>query len=136
MINTIRSILTTEHEKNPMKRRVYMALVGNYGGHMAFATDPPYCAAYPVDYKTSDPSQMTPHHTQNHPYAMVTTNMIVRRLLSLPHCEPADRRQTIGGHLLIPRGAQFGPTLFPEIVIPRNHAAPAFNPVAWQKAPF
>ena len=118
VIDTIRSILTTECKKSPMKCRAYAVLIGNYGGHMAFATDPPYCVVYSMDYKTNDPSQMTPHHTQNHTYAMVTTNMIVRRLLSLPHCEPADRRQTIGGRLLIPRGVQFGPALFPEIVIP------------------
>ena len=124
VIDSIRSILTTERKKSPMKCRAYMVLIGNYGGHMAFATDPPYCVAYSTDYKTNDPSQMTPRHTQNHTYAMVTTNMIVRRLLSLPHCEPADRRQTIGGRLLIPRGVQFGPALFPEIVILRNHAGP------------
>ena len=103
---------------------------------MAFATGPPYCVVYSADYKTNDPSQMTPCHPLNHAYAMVTTNMIVRRLLSLPHCEPVDRRQNIGGRHLIPRGVQFGPALFPEIVIPRNHAAPPFDPVAWQEALF
>ena len=30
-----------------------MMLIGNYGGHMAFATDPPYCVAYPMDYKNT-----------------------------------------------------------------------------------
>ena len=136
VIDTICSIVTTERKKSPMKRRAYTVLVGNYGGHMAFATDPPYCVVYSTDYKTSDPSQMTPCHTQNHPYAMITTNMIVRRLLSLPHCEPVDRKQTKGGCLLILRGAQFGPTLFLEIVILRNHAAPPFDPVTRQEAPF
>ena len=136
VIDTIRSVLTTECKKSPMKCRAYAALIGNYSGHMALAMDPPYCVAYSAYYKTQDPSQMTPRHTQNHPCAMVTTNMIVRRLLSLPHCEPADRKQTKGGHLLIPRGVQFGPTLFPEIVIPSNHAAPPFDPVAWQEALF
>ena len=119
-----------------MKHRVYMVLIGNYGGHMAFATDPPYCVAYSVDYKTNDPSQMTPRHTQNHTYAMVSTNMIVRRLLSSPHWEPTVRRQTKGGRLLIPRGMQFGPALFPEIVIPRNHTGPPVDSVMWQEAPF
>ena len=109
-------------------------LIGNYGGHMAFATDPPYCVAYSADYKTNDPSQMTPCHTQNHTYAMVTTNMIVRRLLSSPHWEPMDRRQTKGGRLLIPRGVLFGPALFPEIVIPRNHAGPPVDSVWRQEA--
>ena len=136
VIETIRSILQSERKKNPMKCWVYMVLIGNYSRHMAFATDPPYCVAYSVDYKTNDPSQMTPRHTQNHPYAMVTTNMIVRRLLSLPHWEPTVRKQTKGGHLLIPRGMQFGPALFPEIVIPCNHASPPVDPVTWQEAPF
>ena len=88
------------------------------------------------DYKTNDPSQMTPRHTQNHPYAMVTTNMIVRRLLSLPHWEPTVRKQTKGGRLLILRGVQFGPALFPEIVVPRNHTSPPVDPVMWQEALF
>ena len=119
-----------------MKCRAYMVLIGNYSGHMAFATDPPYCVAYSTNYKTDDPSQMTLRHTQNQQYAMVTTNMIVRRLLSLPHWEPMVRKQTKGGCLLIPRGMQFGPALFPEIAIPRNHTSPPVDPVMWQEAPF
>ena len=67
---------------------------------------------------------------------MVTTNMIVRRLLSLPHWEPTVRKQTKGGRLPIPRGMQFGPALFPEIVILRNHASPPVDPATRQEAPF
>ena len=73
---------------------------------------------------------------ENHLYAMITTNMIVRRLLSLPYWEPTVSKQTKGGHLLIPRGMQFGPTLFLEIVIPRNHTSPPVDPVMWQEALF
>ena len=90
-------------------------LIGNYGGHMAFATDPPYCVTYATDYKnTSDPSKMTPCEPLNHAYAMVTGNMVVRRILSVPNWEPGERKLTAGGHILIPRGVQFGPELFPE----------------------
>ena len=113
-----------------------MVLIGNYSGHMAFATDPPYCVAYSADYKTDDPTQMTPCHTHNHPYAMITNNMIVRRLLSSPNWEPSVRKETKGGCLLIPRGMHFGSALFPEIVIPRNHMSPPVNPATWQEAPF
>ena len=127
VIESIHATLESKRKKTLIKRRAYMVLIGNYGGHMAFATDPPYCVAYAMDYKTNDPSQMTPRHPQNHTYAMVTTNMIVRRLLSLPNWDPSNRRQTIGGRLLIPRGVQFGPGLFPEIVIPHNHAGPLFK---------
>ena len=125
VIESIRSILNTECKKSLLKCRAYMMLIGNYGGHMAYATDPPYCVAYATDYKnTSDPSKMTPCEPLNHIYAMLTSNMVVRRLLSLPNWEPAERKLTKGGRLLIPRGVQFGPGLFPEIVILHNHSGP------------
>ena len=104
---------------------------------MAFATDPPYCVVYAADYKNNDPSKMTPHEPLNHfAYAMVTSNMVVRRLLSLPNWEPADRKHTKGDRLLIPRGMQFGPRLFPEIVILRNHVGLLVNSATWQEVPF
>ena len=83
-----------------------------------------------------DPSKMTPREPLNHMYAMVTSNMEVRRLLSLPSWEPAERRLTKGGCLLILRGMQFGPGFFPEIVILRNHAGPLVNSATWQEVPF
>ena len=120
-----------------LKRRAYMMLIGNCGGHMTYATDPPYCVAYATDYKnTSDPSKITPHEPLIHAYAMVTSNMVVRRLLSLPNWEPAERKLTKDGCLLIPRGVQFGPGLFPEIVIPCNHAGPLVNSTMWQEVLF
>ena len=137
VIKSICSILDTECKKSPLKCRAYMMLIGNYGGHMAYATDPPYCVAYAVDYKnTSDPSKMTPCEPLNHAYTMVTSNMVVRRLLSLPNWEPVERKLTIGGCLLILRGVQFGPGLFPEIVILRNHVGPLVNSAAWQEVLF
>ena len=61
--------------------------------------------------------------------------MMVRRLLSVLNWDPTERKRTKGGRLLIPRGVQFGPKLFPEIVIPRNHAGPLFDSTTWQDAP-
>ena len=137
VIETICSILDTEHKKSPLKHRAYMMLIGNYGGHMAYATDPPYCMVYAVDYKnTSDPSKMTPCEPLNHTYAMVTSNMVVRRLLSLPNWEPVERKLTKGGRLLIPRGVLFGPGMFPEIVILCNHAGPLIDSTTWQEVLF
>ena len=67
---------------------------------------------------------------------MVTSNMVVRRLLSLPNWEPTDRKQTKGGCLLIPRGMHFSPGLFPEIVILHNHMGPLVDSTTWQEVPF
>ena len=43
MIDSVRSVLKTESKKDRAKCRAYMMLIGNYGRHMAFATEPPYC---------------------------------------------------------------------------------------------
>ena len=69
-------------------------------------------------------------------YAMVTSNMVLRRLLSLPNWEPVDRKQTKGGHLLILRVMHFGAGLFPEIVIPLNHVGPLVNSIMQQEVLF
>ena len=53
VIDDICRILAIEHKKDPPWHRAYMMLIGNYGGHMAFATDPPYCVAYAADYKNT-----------------------------------------------------------------------------------
>ena len=104
---------------------------------MAFATDPPYCVAYAADYKNTDnPSKMTPHEPLNHAFAMTARNMVVRKLLSVPNWEPAERKLTVGGRLLIPRGVHFGPELFPDLVIPRNHVGPLIDSITWQEMPF
>ena len=113
-----------------------MMLIVNYGGHMGFTTEPPYCVAYATEYQDKDPSKMTPHATSNHSYAMVSNKMVVRRLLSVPNWDPSERKRTMGGQLLIPWGAEFGPNLFPEIVIPRNHAGPLVDSATGHNAPF
>ena len=136
MIDTVWSVLKKEADKCHHHRRAYMMLIGNYGGHMAFATEPPYCVAYAADYQDKDPSKMMPRATLNHTYAIVSDNMMVRRLLSVPNWDPSERKCTKGGHLLIPRGVHFGPKLFPEIVIPRNHAGPLVDSATGHDAPF
>ena len=42
----------------------------------------------------------------------------------------------MAGCLLIPRGVQFGPKLFPELVILRNHAGPLVDSGTGHEAPF
>ena len=89
VMDSICLVLASECKKSPLKCRAYMMLIGNYGGHMAFATDPPYCVAYATDYKiTNDPSKMTPHECLNHAYTM----------------EPAT--WWWGGYCLCPTGSQ------------------------------
>ena len=58
VIDHIWAVLAVKHKKDSPRCRAYMMLIGNYGGHMAYATDPPYCVVYATDYKnTDDPSK-------------------------------------------------------------------------------
>ena len=130
VITHIRMVLASEHDKASPKRRVYMMLIGNYGRHMAFAMDPPYCVAYAVEYKnTADPSKMTFCDPLNHGFTMVASNLVVRRLLSVPNWDPAERKLITGGCLFILRGMYFGPELFPDLVMLCNHAAPLIDSI-------
>ena len=112
-----------------------MMLITNYGRHMAFATEPPYCVAYAAEYRDKDPSKMTSRDPENHWYVMASEKMIVRRLLSVPNWEPSEKKRIKGGRLLILRGVQYGPKLFPELVVPRNHAGPLIDSAMGQDAP-
>ena len=134
-LKSIRSVLEKEGDKQRPHRRAYMMLIANYGGHMAFATEPPYCAAYMAEYRDKNPARMTPRDPENHWYVAVSEKMIVRRLLSVPNWDPLERKHITGGRLLIPRGVQFGPKLFPELVVPRNHAGPPIDPATGLDAP-
>ena len=136
MIDSVWSVLKTEADKHHPHHRAYMMLIGNYGGHMGFTTEPPYCVAYAAEYQDKDPSKMTPLEPLNHSYAMVSDNMSVRRLLSVLNWDTSERKRTKGGHLLILRGVQFGPKLFPELVIPRNHTGPLVDSAMGHDAPF
>ena len=102
---------------------------------MAFAMEPPYCVAYAAEYQDKDPSKMTSRDPENHWYVTVSDKMVVRRLLSVPNWDPSERKCIKGGHLLIPRGVQYGPKLFPELVVPCNHAGLLIDPAMGQDAP-
>ena len=91
--------------------------------------------AYAAEYQDKDPSRMMPRDSENHWYVTVSEKMVVRRLLSVPNWEPPERKRIKGGCLLIPRGVQYGPKLFPEVVVPRNHAGPPIDPATGQDAP-
>ena len=101
VIDHICVVLAVERKKDSARHRAYMMLIGNYGRHMAFAMDPPYCVANAMDYKnTDDPSTMTPHEPLNHAFSMTARNMVVRRLLSVPNWEPVERKLTAGATFL------------------------------------
>ena len=137
VISHIHVVLVSKCAKLAPKCRAYMMLIGNYGGHMAFATDPLYCVVYAAEYKHTDkPSRMTFCEPSNHGFVMTASNMVVWQLLSMVNWNPADRKLMTRGHLLILRGMQFGPRLFPELVMPCNHAAPLIDSFTHQEVPF
>ena len=60
LIKYAHSLMEVEGQSSEPVRRTISTVVGNYGRHMAFATDPPFCTAYPLSLvHKDDPAQMT-----------------------------------------------------------------------------
>ena len=128
------SLMEVEQQSSePMRRTI----LGNYGRHMAFAMDPPFCTTYPLHFAdTNDPYKMTFRNQQNHPVSFTGDGLMVHQL---PARDCPEWEYTMHMHhrcLLVPRGVQFPPDLFPQIVILCNHATPYHDPKTGEEAPF
>ena len=77
------SKMRTERLASDNACRIFCIIVGDYGGHMAFATELPFCVAYPLSFvHKDDPTQMTFRSQQNHPTSFTTDVLLVRQLLA------------------------------------------------------
>ena len=125
------------HKLNMQMHRMYVMLIRNHGGHMAFTTDLPYCIAYTaIYYKTTDPQTMMILNPENHPSVVLAGDMALCQLPASNNLDPNYMRIPCGRCLLIPRGTHFSNHLFPEIVVPWNHATPYIDPATGAEAPF
>ena len=137
LIKYVHSLMEAEGQSIAPVCRTYCMILGNYGGHMAFATDPPFCMAYSLDFIIEDdPTKMTFRNQQNHPVLFTSDGLIVHQLLAWDCMEHEYAMTTHNGCLLNPRGVQFCKDLFPEIVVLHNHATPYHDPITGKEAPF
>ena len=82
LIKYARSLMEVEGQSSKPVCRMICTIVGNYGGDMAFATDPPFCMAYPLSFvHKDDPAQMTFRSQQNHPVSFTADGLLVHQLL-------------------------------------------------------
>ena len=133
----IRSQLKGDRPTSPKDRKTYCMIVGDYGGPLAFATDLPFCTAYPLSFSNrDDPSRMTFCHAHNHPWSFTTDVLLVRRLLARDCSLREHMRDKCRRRVLIPRGVHFSTNIIPEIEVPRGHSAPYYNPRTGVEAPF
>ena len=117
--------------------RMICTIVGNYGSHMAFATDPPFFTAYPLSFVCQDDStHMNFRSPENHPISFNADGLLVHQLLVLDCPLHEYMMERCHGHLLVPRDMHFLPNLFPHILIPRNHATPYRDPQTGEDVPF
>ena len=137
LIKYVYSLLEFERQSVDPIHRMYCMIVGNYGGHMAYAMDPPICMVYFLDFiKKDDPATMTFRNQENHPVSFTRDGLIICQLLVQDCTECEYVMTTHNGCFLIPRGVQFSKDLFPEIVVPHNHATPYHDPKTGKEAPF
>ena len=123
-----------QESKSP---QTFCIIVGYYGGSIGFATDPPFCTAYPLSFADKDDlERMTFWNPQNQPASFRVDILLVCELLmrDCSTCEYAENRNN--RHLIIPRGLHFSMDLFPQIIIPCDHAAPYRDPRTGLEAPF
>ena len=137
LISYVCNMLKFERASSIPQVRTYCMIVGNYGGYMAYATELLFCVAYPLEFvDKKDPATMTFRNLDNQPVAFMGMEMIIHQLLMRDCPEHEYVRTNCNRCLIIPRGVQFGKELFPEIVIPQNHAAPYHDPKTGNEAPF
>ena len=112
-------------------------IVGDYGGPLAFATEPPFCTAYPLCFANrDDPTCMTFHHPQNHPWSFPTDVLLVCQLLAWDSSAHEHALDKCRRHILIPRGVHLSSNVIPKIEVPRGHSAPYYNCRRGVEAPF
>ena len=137
LIKYVNSLLEFERQSLTPVHRTFCLIVGNYGGHLAFTMDPPFCTAYALDFvNKDDPATMMFRNQENHPVSFTGDGLIICQLLVWDCMEREYERTICNGCLLIPRGVQFTKELFPEIVVLRNHAVPYRDPKTGKEAPF
>ena len=69
-----------QESKSP---QTFCIIVGDYGGSMGFATDPPFCIAYPLSFANKDDHvRMTFRNPQNQPASFGADILLVRQLLA------------------------------------------------------
>ena len=114
-----RSQLRGDRPSSPNACKTYCIIVGDFGGSMGFATEPPFCTPYPLSFADrDDPAWMTFRHPQNHPCSFTEDVLLVRQLLARDYSPCEFERDRCHRHLLIPRGVHFSTDLFPQIIVP------------------
>ena len=131
------SMMTVDWQSSDNSCSKFCIIISNYGSHMGFATDPPFCMAYPLSFvNKDDPTQMTFRSQQNHPTFFTADTLLVCQLLTWDcplHEYAMDRCHRC---LLIPRGVHFLHDLFLQIIVPHDHVAPYCDPWSGEEAPF
>ena len=94
--------------------------------------------AYALDFiDKNDPAVMTFRNQENHPVAFTGDGLIICQLLACGTAQSMSMRgpPTTDAFLFL-EACSFTKELFPEIVIPQNHAAPYCDPNTGKEAPF
>ena len=77
------SLMEAEGQSAAPIQRTYCMIMGNYSGHMPFATDPPFCIVYSWDFVNEDePAKMMFRNQENHPVSFTTDGLMVCQLLA------------------------------------------------------
>ena len=116
--------------------RTFCIIVGDYSSHMGFATDPPFCTAYPLSFvHKDDPTQMTFKSKQNHPTFFTADVLMVHQLHEIV-LHMSMRGTDIAGTSFFPGEYISHPTSFPRSWFPVVMWHHTVTPGQERKLPF
>ena len=137
LITYVRSQLGEDRPSSPNACKTYCIIIGDYGGSLGFATEPPFCMAYLLSFADrDDPTWMTFRHPCNHPCSFTVDVLLVHQLLTQDCTQHEYEEDGRHRRLLIPRGVHFSEDLFPQITVPQAHAEPFPDPQSGIVPPF
>ena len=137
LITYVRSQLGEDRPSSPNACKTYCIIIGDYGGSLGFATEPPFCMAYLLSFANrDDPSRMTFWHPRNHPCSLTADVLPICQLLTQGCTRGEYKEDGCHRHLLIPRGVHFSEDLFPQIIVPHAHVEPFPDPQLGIVPPF
>ena len=101
LIKYVHSLLKFEKQSVTPICRMYCMIVGNYGGNLAYAMDPPFCMAYSLDFiNKDDPTTMMFRNQENHLVSFTRDGLIIYKLLvwDCTECKYEDHLQWMPSH--------------------------------------
>ena len=114
----------------------FCLFVANFGGLMAAPTVLPYCLVYPIKFWKDTPQDEKNHLHPNKVFpGLHTRECVCSRTIHCANTMSDHYTIYVGGHLLVPWGAQYSNEGLPKVTKSCNHHGSLINPKSKEAYP-